>query len=339
MAERRQAKSLTNLGPLPTNFAVASSCSQNLDDVYKLYTTSSDWYYLLQGPVRQTGCYPSGYDGGRDLYYSPARCPTGFTSACESSNVAGTITETVLRCCPTNANLVCHDTVTYGWEETLGCYNPVDQSTTSTTWTVTQVTDGTTSVITSAGFIGGVNAYQIQVGFQSTDFTTSSSTTRKTTTSTRKTASTAQPTSGSSSSSGGSGSTKHKTKKGSLSGGAAAGAAIGAIVGVLLLAAVVWRFMRNRRRRKAEAEGEGGDAAAAAAVVAEDEKIDEKQDPSSPPKVVHEMGAGEPAVELESSAPSYAGDTPRMGTATTSAPRVDAPYSDDPPTAGYYGPR
>lgn len=92
---------LTNLGPLPTNFALAPSCSRELDDVYKVFTTSEGWYFLIQGPVDQTSCYPSGYNGNSRQYYSPARCPTGFTSACQSLNVAGTVQETVVRCCPT----------------------------------------------------------------------------------------------------------------------------------------------------------------------------------------------------------------------------------------------
>lgn len=92
---------LTNLGPLPTNFAVNSNCARDLNDVYKYYTTPGSSYFLLQGPVEQTSCYPSSYTANSKQYYSPARCPTGFTSACESHNSAGTIDETVVRCCPT----------------------------------------------------------------------------------------------------------------------------------------------------------------------------------------------------------------------------------------------
>ncbi|KAI0460010.1 hypothetical protein F5B21DRAFT_205602 [Xylaria acuta] len=275
---------LTNLGPLPTNFAVNSNCERDLDDVYKYYTTSEGWYFLLQGPVEQTSCYPSGYTADSRQYYSPARCPTGFTSACESHNIAGTIEETVVRCCPTQSNFICQTTASYSWEQTLGCVNK-QVSATTTAWTVSQVSDGLTALTTYTNVIGGVNAYQIQVGFQSTDFASSTSTSSKTTKSTTKSqtrptthSTTTKASSGSSSNHGGSSSSssssaKHKQK---ISSGATAGIVIGALAGLLLVVALVWLTVRNRRRRQAE---DGADA--------------EK------PNVANEMGTHENAVELD----------------------------------------
>ncbi|KAI1191919.1 hypothetical protein F5B17DRAFT_380115 [Nemania serpens] len=70
---------LTNLGPLPTDFALPPSCAREMEEVYKVITTEpAGWYYLLQGPIDQTSCYPSGYNGNSRQYYSPARCPTGY---------------------------------------------------------------------------------------------------------------------------------------------------------------------------------------------------------------------------------------------------------------------
>ncbi|KAI1753634.1 hypothetical protein F4782DRAFT_497094 [Xylaria castorea] len=250
---------LTNLGPLPTNFAVNSNCVPDLTDVYKYFTTSPGWYFLLQGPVEQTSCYPSGYTADSRQYYSPARCPTGFTSACQSHNVAGTIEETVVRCCPTYSDFVCQTKINYSWEKTLGCINQQETATT-TVWTVSQVSNGITALSTYTNAIGGVNAYQIQVGFQSTDFASSTSTSSRTSDSStvsqtpRPTApgTTTGASSGSLADHGGSSSsTKHNTN---LSGGAIAGIIIGALAGLLLVVALVWLQVRNRRRRRQQAE-------------------------------------------------------------------------------------
>lgn len=62
----------------------------------------------------------------------------------------------------------CQTTASYDWESTLGCVMPVDSSST-TIWTVTEISSGTTSTATSTGYYGGMNAYSIQVRFQATD--------------------------------------------------------------------------------------------------------------------------------------------------------------------------
>lgn len=62
----------------------------------------------------------------------------------------------------------CQTTASYDWESTLGCVMPVDSSST-TIWTVTEISSGSTSTVTSTGYYGGMNAYSIQVRFQATD--------------------------------------------------------------------------------------------------------------------------------------------------------------------------
>ncbi|KAJ8132271.1 hypothetical protein O1611_g1354 [Lasiodiplodia mahajangana] len=232
------ALTLSNLGALPTTFSLASTCASELTDVYKIFTGAPGNYYLLQGPVDQTSCYPSSYNAASTQYYSPARCPTGFTSACQSVNVAGTVSETVMRCCPTQADYICQTTTEYTWQLTLGCTSVVT-TTATTAWTVTQVSSGTTSVVTSTGFIGGMNAYEIKVGAQSTDFRSTTTTTRRTTTKTtaRTTKATTTTSTGTHSSS--SNSNKNKKKK-STSGGAIAGIIIGSIAGVAIAAGAIY---------------------------------------------------------------------------------------------------
>ncbi|KAI1131240.1 hypothetical protein F5Y10DRAFT_234117 [Nemania abortiva] len=284
MAAVTAAAALSNLGALPTNFALASSCTTELTDIYKIFTESPGYYYLLQGPVDQTSCYPSNYDGASTDYYSPARCPTGFTSACQSLNVAGTVSETVVRCCPTQASYTCQMTSDYIWQATLGCESGVTAATT-TVWTVTQVTDGTTSLVTSTGAIGGMNAYAIKVGFQSTDFKSTTTTTTKKTTTARTTKATTTGTSNQSSSS--SSSSKTKKKKSSTSGGVIAGIVIGVIAGIAAIVSAIWLLVRKRNKDKE---------------VAEVINTYEPKDKDMPPAPqIHEMGTHEQAVELEGS--------------------------------------
>ncbi|KAI3321983.1 hypothetical protein HD806DRAFT_151702 [Xylariaceae sp. AK1471] len=263
---------MTNLGPLPTDFTVAADCASEIDDVYKVFTVSPDWYYLLQGPVEQTSCYPSDYTANSQQFYSPARCPTGFTAACSSLNSAGTVKETVVTCCPTQANFGCGKEITYVWEKTLGCRNIVD-SATMVTWIVSKVSDGKTSLTTSIGNIGGVNAYSLQVRYQSTDFVSTTSTTSSTTSSiSSQTPPAVHATSTSTTDKINHNDSSSADRKGGLSPGAAAGVAIGAFAGVLILVALIWLHIRHRRRQKQQ-----------------------YYDPPkpAPPKVVHEMGTYE----------------------------------------------
>ncbi|KAI0452433.1 hypothetical protein F5B21DRAFT_336396 [Xylaria acuta] len=166
-----------NLGPLPTNFALATNCASELDDIYMFHTLVNVQqglaYYLLQGPSDQTTCYPSGYAANTEQYYSPGRCPTGFTAPCRSTNRAGTVEETVLTCCPTGGNYICQTNIRHPWETTQGCMSTI---TTSSELVVSEVSNQITSRVTSTFGVDGddaVNAYSIQVRYQSTDFISS----------------------------------------------------------------------------------------------------------------------------------------------------------------------
>ncbi|GAP83816.1 putative Gag polyprotein [Rosellinia necatrix] len=232
---------MSNLGPLPTDFTLSPNCAKDLNDIYKyFYNTQQGWYYLLHGPVEQTSCYPSGYAAKKTEYYSPARCPTGFTTACRRTNKAGTVVETVVTCCPTHSELMCLTTPGNEPQSTLGCTAAVVESIT-TTWTVSQELNGITSRTISTGAIGGVNAYGVEVRFQSTDF--ASSTTSESTSETDSTLVTPPSTPSNSP-------INNEKNSNDLSGGAIAGIVPGALVGILLTIGVIWKVRRNRPRQQ-----------------------------------------------------------------------------------------
>ncbi|KAI0914288.1 hypothetical protein F4823DRAFT_558303 [Ustulina deusta] len=262
---------LTNLGPLPTNFAVAPSCSADLNDVFRIYTSSPGSYYLLQGPVGQTSCYPSGYAADSQQYYSPAQCPTGFTSACKSYRSTGTVQETIVRCCPTQASFTCQSTISHGWEETLGCVYPQDLSKT-TVWTVSQVSNGLTALETYTGAVGGINAYQIQ----------------KTSTKKSQTHATATKTSTGSGTSGHHGKSSGSSKHG-LGSGAIAGIAVGAVAGLAAVLTPLWLKLRNRRRQYQEARQEEDDAGKSAPreMATPDKSVEQDTDDARPHTSIH----------------------------------------------------
>ncbi|KAI0188900.1 hypothetical protein EV127DRAFT_113894 [Xylaria flabelliformis] len=166
---------MDNLGPLPTDFTINVNCASAINDAYLLHTSvdNHDFYYLLRGPLDQTTCYPSGYAANTEQYYSPGRCPTGYTAPCQSINRAGTVEETVLTCCPTQGNYICQTDTEHPWETTQGCVSTF--TTTSARLTLSEVSDGITSrATTTFGDADAINAYSIQVRYQSTDFISSS---------------------------------------------------------------------------------------------------------------------------------------------------------------------
>ncbi|TRX89908.1 hypothetical protein FHL15_009180 [Xylaria flabelliformis] len=138
---------MDNLGPLPTDFTINANCASEINDAFLLHTSidNHDFYYLLRGPLAQTTCYPSGYAANTEQYYSPGRCPTGYTAPYTG----------------------------HPWETTQGCVSTF--TTTSARLTLSEVSDGITSrATTTFGDADAINAYSIQVRYQSTDFVSSS---------------------------------------------------------------------------------------------------------------------------------------------------------------------
>ncbi|KAI1244624.1 hypothetical protein MGN70_014500 [Eutypa lata] len=242
--------SSTDLGPLTASPALPESCMQEYDTIYKIHTTP-DGFYWLQGGALETSCFPSGYAALSEQYYSPASCPSGFTAACQSENAIADVTETVQICCPTQYDYSCQDTTSYEWEKTLGCVNRQSPSST-TTWTVVTISDGTTATRMSAGLEGGINAYSIQVRFQSSDFaSTTSSSTGEFNAATASTASISESSSTTTTSISGNDNSNNDADQGApISTGAAVGIAIGAFAGLVLIIGAVVLFARRQRRNK-----------------------------------------------------------------------------------------
>ncbi|KAK8080349.1 hypothetical protein PG997_008167 [Apiospora hydei] len=216
-----------NLGPLTAAPTLPSTCADELDQVYKINTYPG--YYLLQGPPEAALCYPSAYAGVRSHYYYPAAsCPFGFTPACTSTNGES---ETIYTCCPTQFDFICQSTNFYQWETTLGCTIPINSDLT-TTWTMLDVQDGKTVASKSLGFQGGVNAFSIQVRFQSSDLITPGSFEKTN----RDKADFHSRT--------------NKSIYGGLSAGAAAGIAVGAVALLLAVVGALFMMLRRRRRQK-----------------------------------------------------------------------------------------
>lgn len=117
-----------NLGPLTTIFTPPSSCLTDLFlpgsdaplDVTLVHPTGTfiqlvpTGTYPLLGWPTQTECYPSGYQAASSMfrssqgtlpvafggYFSPAACPSGYTSACPEEVLLSSAGEEIAVCCP-----------------------------------------------------------------------------------------------------------------------------------------------------------------------------------------------------------------------------------------------
>jgi hypothetical protein len=86
------------------NFKAEPSCLAT-NNIWKIFADCPlkdvvCWYFL-QGPPITSSCVPKDYNPTPTAYYSPASCPTGYTSACDETRTVGTVTETAYTCCPT----------------------------------------------------------------------------------------------------------------------------------------------------------------------------------------------------------------------------------------------
>ncbi|KAK8030218.1 hypothetical protein PG993_011509, partial [Apiospora rasikravindrae] len=225
----KRLRMANNLGTLPTHFATNSVCSTEMGNIYNVYESSN--YYLLQGPPLSIArCLPENYAPSANYFYRPATaCPSGYTSACQSTAAIATLTDTYVTCCPT-------------WQSTLGCVTSMP----ATTWSTSVIYEfyGTTSHGYVSYASGGINAYSVQIRYGAADATsTTSSATATSTLSLTPTSTTAPaPTT-----------TDNQSSSG-LSTGAAIGIGVGCtLAGLAIATAAVFVFMRKRRQRRDQA--------------------------------------------------------------------------------------
>ncbi|RYP46495.1 hypothetical protein DL768_007308 [Monosporascus sp. mg162] len=136
----------------------------------------------------------------------------------------------------------CQTTNYYPWGETLGCFNAVTNSLT-TAWTVVEISGESTASVLSEGHPGGLNAFSIQVRFQSSDFASNTSTislSAERPTSILSTGPAAETNSDSSNS--------NAEQNTGVATGAAVGITVGVFVALLAIVGAIFIFMRRRRR-------------------------------------------------------------------------------------------
>ncbi len=85
-----------SLGPLTKAFTPPASCLTGLFEI----TSVGQFDYFQSGALTTGSCFPPGYKEARSNFFSPGVCPQGFTSACSSLNIIGSLTETAVTCCP-----------------------------------------------------------------------------------------------------------------------------------------------------------------------------------------------------------------------------------------------
>ncbi|KAK7934615.1 hypothetical protein PG985_000110 [Apiospora marii] len=232
----------SNLGTLPTPFAYNADCSTQMQNVYHV-----DLDYLLQGPpLVLPRCMPDNYSPSTSWFYSASNCPSGYTSACQLTQVVATLTDTYITCCPSFASthFACQTEFTLPHQKTLGCVSSLP----ATSWTISpfiEESSGTTWVTVGNNTSGAVNAYSVQIRHGVADVISTETPNTRTSmaTSIPSPTSTSTPTQTSSPS--------------GLSTGAAAGIGVGCTVVFLgIMAAAAFLFFRRRRRHQTDPIGQ-----------------------------------------------------------------------------------
>ncbi|PYI09654.1 hypothetical protein BO78DRAFT_415582 [Aspergillus sclerotiicarbonarius CBS 121057] len=228
--------STTSPLPLTTTFTPPASC---LSDIWAVNSTGLIWMNL--GPTDTAECLPSGW--GPSTYFSPGLCPSGYIIAKTIEYIGSNTTETAATCCPiagsTNTYSI-RNSATTGepWFSTEVCaWQPSPNVVTLYEFSLTTTDGSTTSATGSMTSPGSINAYGVEVRWQSTDFVAPTGT------------ATASVTGTTESVPAGSSQTQTASSSSGLATGAKVGIGVGvAIAGVLVIALVAWGLLRRRRR-------------------------------------------------------------------------------------------
>ncbi|CAF9903463.1 MAG: hypothetical protein GOMPHAMPRED_000279 [Gomphillus americanus] len=174
--------------PLTTIFTAPTSCFETITFGYP------------DGALRvayDPACIPSGEQTLERTYaFSPAlNCPSDYETVRDTTTVIGQATETRAICCPVLDSIsglsgyqfqYNYNTDNRPWYTTLGCTLELTK-----TMYLDVLDNGT--IVHAIFTTGGVNAYSVQIAWQSSDLSTSSSTTLTSSTTPSATSSTTSP--------------------------------------------------------------------------------------------------------------------------------------------------
>ncbi|KAI0872762.1 hypothetical protein GGS24DRAFT_466392 [Hypoxylon argillaceum] len=250
---------MSNLGALITTFTPAPNCTSIISGIVHTETvttngstTSTTYKYHSLGPENTVPCFPPAFRIGSDIFYSPGVCPQGWTSACGSIEVAGTVTETRATCCPLGYTCETPPPSTVTWS-TLSC---ISSAISVLNVTVPDVANQQSMVVELQPII---NEAAVNVRWQESDFAAKTIDS----TSTGPSSSSQFPAETSSSTIGGPPTQSPSTGQGDSGGPTSSQVKIGVGVGVgiggsFLLGAAAFCFWYVRRRSSRNKQARGG---------------------------------------------------------------------------------
>ena len=186
-----------SLGSLTTVFTPSPSCLAPANQWLINYSTGNGGWYDLFGPPMTSDCLPPNYTPASSAYYSPGRCPSGYTKATETiQQLSNAKYETIQTCCPrciqysppklgqerelkysqrrwfhftaASTSMTDQNTLVFPWLTSLHCKTSI---TTKGSATKTKSDKGVISTTVGSVYPGdNIGAYGIVVRFQDTDF-------------------------------------------------------------------------------------------------------------------------------------------------------------------------
>ncbi|KAJ3496843.1 hypothetical protein NLG97_g2356 [Lecanicillium saksenae] len=157
------------VGSLTTTFTPAPSCASHIGYII---SSADGGTFAVRGPLpAETECFPPGFPATEQAYYSPALCPSGFTTAALAAVAGIQVAKSTALCCPSVASMVFVDQTSYQGNITLptqlACVNLTSAATVAP---LTRVIDGSTiTTDTTISTSATIAAYGVRVIFTSDD--------------------------------------------------------------------------------------------------------------------------------------------------------------------------